>query len=80
MLGTLKYLCFIPDMSSELFRALTSAATLICSAVAAVCDHEVFFVAHLRDCVAAPMLGKTDGVRRTPLQKWWTGLHPSGAQ
>jgi len=27
VLGTLKYLCFIPDMSSELFRALTSAAT-----------------------------------------------------
>ena len=27
VLGTLKYLCFIPDMSSELFRALTSAPT-----------------------------------------------------
>jgi len=27
VLGRLKYLCFIPDMSSELFRALTSAAT-----------------------------------------------------
>jgi len=27
VLGTLKYLCFIPDMSSELFRALTRAAT-----------------------------------------------------
>ena len=27
VLGTLKYLRFIPDMSSELFRALTSAAT-----------------------------------------------------
>ena len=28
VLGRLKYLCFIPDMSSELFRALTSAATV----------------------------------------------------
>ena len=28
VLGTLKYLCFIPDMSSELFRALMSAATV----------------------------------------------------
>ena len=28
VLGTLKYLCFIPEMSSELFRALTSAATV----------------------------------------------------
>ena len=27
VLGRLKYLCLIPDMSSELFRALTSAAT-----------------------------------------------------
>jgi len=39
-------------------RALTSAATFTCSAVAAVCDHEVFLVAHLRECVAAPMLRK----------------------
>ena len=41
VLGTLKYLCFIPDMSSELFRALTSTATPTCSAVAAVCDRPI---------------------------------------
>jgi len=39
-------------------RALTGAATLICSAVAAVCDRQVQLPRTLPDCLAAPVPGE----------------------
>ena len=71
VLGRLKYLCFIPDMSSELFRALTGAATLICSVVAAVCDRQVSLTHICGTVLLYPCWEKTDGVRRMLLQRLW---------
>jgi len=51
------------------FRALTGAATLICSAVAVVCDRQLLLARIWRTVLLHPCGGKTDGVRRTPLQK-----------
>ena len=56
---------------NQVFRALTGAATLTRSAVAAVCDRPVLLSSTCGIVMHAPMLRETDGVRRTPLQKLW---------
>ena len=53
------------------FRTLTGAATLTCSAVAAVCDRQVLLARICRTVLLHPCGGKTAGVHRTPLQKLW---------
>ena len=60
-------------------RALTGAATLICSAVAAVCDRPGFLVIHLRDDLATPMLGK-NGRRSQNAATEVNWRAPEGAQ
>jgi len=63
---------------NPVFCARTGAATPTCNAVAAVCDRQVRLRWICRTVLLHPGLGKTDGVRRTPLQKLWPGACHSG--